>query len=263
MLRTCKTCGEEKEIDLFPPEKRAALGRRSQCRACRAEYARQFRAKHSTRVDPFVDASHRICLGCKTVKHVDEFYRSQSPTAKSGLRSRCKACCSPNPESYRPMSRISDEERRQRRIAATVRWQKNNPEKVAAIAARRTPEQSVAAARRWQKNHPEKTNALSAKRRAMKRGAGGSFTADDMATVKLILGPACLECGTRERVTFDHVVPLSLGGAHSIENIQVLCGPCNSKKGNRNSNDYRRHGDVCEMLAVQWLKQRESIQCTA
>ena len=33
-----------------------------------------------------------------------------------------------------------------------------------------------------------------------------------------------------EEWTFDHVVPLSKGGAHSIDNLQILCEPCHRTK---------------------------------
>jgi len=48
----------------------------------------------------------------------------------------------------------------------------------------------------------------------------------------------CLRCGSTERITRDHVIPVSRGGANSIDNIQPLCWPCNSWKHARTI-DYR------------------------
>ena len=41
---------------------------------------------------------------------------------------------------------------------------------------------------------------------------------------------ACQRCGTTVRLTIDHVIPMSLGGQHTRENVQLLCAGCNSKK---------------------------------
>jgi 5-methylcytosine-specific restriction endonuclease McrA len=44
-------------------------------------------------------------------------------------------------------------------------------------------------------------------------------------------GGRCVECGSAFDIQYDHVIPLSLGGASSAENLQILCAPCNQAKG--------------------------------
>jgi 5-methylcytosine-specific restriction protein A len=46
-------------------------------------------------------------------------------------------------------------------------------------------------------------------------------------------GYTCLYCGTDANLTVDHQVPLVLGGTNDLENLQTLCGSCNSRKGRR------------------------------
>jgi HNH endonuclease len=44
-------------------------------------------------------------------------------------------------------------------------------------------------------------------------------------------GGRCVTCGARERLEFDHVIPLALGGANTARNLQLLCETCNRSKG--------------------------------
>jgi 5-methylcytosine-specific restriction endonuclease McrA len=41
----------------------------------------------------------------------------------------------------------------------------------------------------------------------------------------------CRQCGSTIELHFDHVIPWSKGGANTATNIQLLCGPCNRRKG--------------------------------
>jgi HNH endonuclease len=41
----------------------------------------------------------------------------------------------------------------------------------------------------------------------------------------------CVKCGARERLEFDHIIPLALGVSNTERNIQLLCEACNRSKG--------------------------------
>jgi len=43
----------------------------------------------------------------------------------------------------------------------------------------------------------------------------------------------CVECGSKEKLEFDHIIPVSKGGATTVRNLQLLCEPCNRGKSNR------------------------------
>jgi 5-methylcytosine-specific restriction endonuclease McrA len=44
-------------------------------------------------------------------------------------------------------------------------------------------------------------------------------------------GGQCRHCGSRRELHFDHVIPRSLGGASTADNVQLLCRLCNQRKG--------------------------------
>jgi hypothetical protein len=43
-------------------------------------------------------------------------------------------------------------------------------------------------------------------------------------------GGKCVECGGNFDIQFDHIIPFALGGATSVENLQLLCSSCNLEK---------------------------------
>jgi hypothetical protein len=43
-------------------------------------------------------------------------------------------------------------------------------------------------------------------------------------------GLRCVQCGATQELQLDHVVPVALGGATSVENLQMLCSDCNLEK---------------------------------
>lgn len=49
----------------------------------------------------------------------------------------------------------------------------------------------------------------------------------------------CQYCGSRDRLTIDHVLPKSRGGRDAWENLVAACVPCNNRKGNRTPDESR------------------------
>lgn len=94
------------------------------------------------------------------------------------------------------------------------------------------PQRSGKLHSRWKGGY-ENTLMLNRKYRANKYGSNGSHTLGDWERLKAQYNWTCPNCKRLEpevKLTEDHIIPLSKGGSNNIENIQPLCGSCNSKK---------------------------------
>jgi 5-methylcytosine-specific restriction endonuclease McrA len=188
------------------------------------------------------------CTICRELKERNEFYKNKS--RKDGYSNVCikchKACAKISRGKNRDTKREADKKYRQdhpeKYRAYRLKWKQNNLEKAKECALnwwRNNKERSNHNLKEWRKNHPEKYLVQIGIRRVREIGAPGSFTAKEWRGLCDKYGNKCLRCGrTDVKLTVDHVIPLSKGGTNYINNIQPLCGSCNSSKLNKTI-DYR------------------------
>ena len=43
----------------------------------------------------------------------------------------------------------------------------------------------------------------------------------------------CVDCGSKQRLHYDHDIPFSKGGGNTVENIRILCQDCNLRKSDK------------------------------
>lgn len=85
--------------------------------------------------------------------------------------------------------------------------------------------------RSYAKKNPDKVKIYSENKRSRKFGSRDRVSLDEWNAILNRFGHKCLCCGKEGiKLTQDHVIPLTLGGRHSIDNIQPLCTSCNSRK---------------------------------
>lgn len=102
----------------------------------------------------------------------------------------------------------------------TKRWRKNNPEIYLAGVRRRS--------KRYRQKYPERKRAECAKRRALKH----LVTIGDLTEIAKIYARSYELRRQGFNVNVDHIIPLSKGGAHSPDNLQIISAFENNRKFN-------------------------------
>ena len=127
--------------------------------------------------------------------------------------------------------------------AAGAAWRKANPEKHNQNKANwraANPERVRETSAAWFKANPEARRIYSQNRRALKNSSGGTLS-KDLANKLLKLQKGMRPCCglvLRGDYHMDHIMPVSLGGANTDDNIQLLHSLCNLKKNAKHPIDF-------------------------
>ncbi len=113
-----------------------------------------------------------------------------------------------------------------------------------------TKEQRRSAAKvKWHASNDDRTRS----QRLTEARKKATHTLEEWEGMKTFFNFSCVKCGVKDNIVKDHIVPIYQGGTDGINNIQPLCGHCNSSKKPDNI-DYRvtfTHKNACKMPA-QW-----------
>lgn len=205
------------------------------------------------------------CTKCRSEKPLTDFPSDRS--RKDGLANKCRPCCYETWKSwraknlehsqayhrqYRAMSAEEKQARALARVFATsedrARYQREWYERHANDVKQRArewrqanPERYSASTMARRRVHPEQHAQLAAKYRARKRA--NTVERVDYAAVIERDERTCHICGDAVDLSlpkyhpmsksFDHVIPLSKGGSHSMVNVKLAHFGCNSRKGAR------------------------------
>ena len=172
----------------------------------------------------------KVCSKCKEEKPLDKF--PPHDQTRDRRATSCRACRS----TYNKKRYLQDPEHHERVLAQGRKWRASNPDYPSEWAAE-NKERVINAHREWRANNREKDVKAHAKsnqiRRARKQGVEFDRTVSLDSAYERFHGMCgiCLKPCLRQDASLDHVHPLSKGGAHTWDNIQLAHRTCNSRKG--------------------------------
>lgn len=208
-MKTCSKCKKEKDYSSFS---KSGKYYNSWCNECRAKSEKEKRKKSGIKEKPapkIKDNFHKECLKCNEILHVDEFHKNKR--GKLGRASYCKKC---NGEYHRQLKKSNPDKYKKSARKAQSKRRKNNLE------------------------HCRSQNRIYQYNRKNKQKAQSDGTVTPEFMKKLYEKENCCWCGEFvpvDKRTAEHIKPLSLGGAHSIYNLDMACLSCNSSKKNFNN----------------------------
>ena len=148
----------------------------------------------------------KVCKTCKVEKSFDEFHLMSS--AKDHRAPHCKSCTSARHREYYQKNKQAAKDR-------ATEWRMDNPEARAKIQSR------------YQKANPDKECAKAARYRSRKLNAIPPWFCKAAVDAYYAERPKTHEV--------DHIVALANGGTHSQDNLQYLPISINRQKGARTS----------------------------
>jgi 5-methylcytosine-specific restriction endonuclease McrA len=195
---------------------------------------------------------NRTCKTCFEEKLLDEF-RPHVRNGKTYWEHQCRACAAAaalrhyheSGEENRAKARARYAEDPQKHIDKVKNWYAKNKDRAIARSIRnrrKNPEIDRASSRKWRANNPMESRLLSKARRArLKNAKVGKVTKSDILDMHNAQNGMCAACGiVMAKWHVDHIMPLALGGAHEINNLQLLCPPCNLSKSSKHPAEFMR-----------------------
>ena len=181
--------------------------------------------------------NYKTCKECLQSLPTTEFHKRLD-----GFQNRCKSCTKTytkaryqaNAEELRARSREYRLKNPEKVRAARLDWKRRNHSKnVESVLKyqRKYPEKHIQWTKEYRNRNKDKYRNYSQIRR-IREINNGVYLITDKDLMKL-LNQACASCGSFDNPSIDHIIPISLGGTHSIGNLQTLCISCNSSKGNK------------------------------
>ena len=229
-MKVCGKCREEKPGSEFGKDSRTTTGLKCYCRPCEAAQRRIDRAKNP-------EAARAVSAKWRAAN--PEKVRAYTRANREANTERMRKWRAANPERDAENSRRYREANRDRILESTKRWQAKYPERVRAVAREsmaknraNKPEDERKRKRRYRERHLDKVRAME-REKTYSRRQKMPYSKETAEYMAMLVTLPCTYCGSTDRITIDHIVPLSRGGKHEPEILTPACWTCNCSKGAR------------------------------
>lgn len=223
--KRCSSCGQTLPSECFYRIKNRGLS--SRCKDCEKAYQAEWRARNREHINARARhwrADHRETLAARREAN------------RETLRAYQRQWYENNREDWRAYQRHWYAAHRATYRERRRRWYAENREEHNERSRRHydaNKESYHARTRAWERSHPERQAETQRRRRARKLGTSVASITPELLDAKLAYwGWTCWMCGGEPKA-WDHVKPLSKGGAHMLANLRPACRSCNSVKGSR------------------------------
>lgn len=227
----CQTCGQNKDIDCFSIRS-DTLKPRKQCKDCYNSVRRPTRNAHRQehREEENIKAKIWREKNPDLIKANSARYRQKyGEKIKNWLRQYRKE----HPEKTKETAKKSYLSHREARIERAKEYNETQKSKPGFLEKMR--QKSKESYKRWIEKNPLANRQRNHRRRVSIKG---DFSAQEWIALCEKHNNRCLCCGEKKPLEIDHILPVSKGGANTIDNLQPLCVSCNRSKGTKHI-DYR------------------------
>lgn len=214
-FKICNQCIRELDFSNFHKDSSKKDGLRTICKECTAKTQKQYYESNGDRIKEYSQ---------------DYYVRNREE-----ILERTREYAELNPEKIRKSKKEYYEKNKEERILYIKGWQEENPRKTKLYKEK------------WKKENPDKIreknkayysrpevkermNFLLHKKRAKMRKLPATLTKQEWSKAKAYFNHKCAYCGSHEKLTKDHFIPVYKNGGYTKDNIIPVCKSCNCRK---------------------------------
>lgn len=219
--KKCRKCGEWKTYDDFHKDKKFKDGHKARCKICIKAYSQDNKERIAEQRREYRrNNKDRLAEMNRKWREANPETNSKWTEANLELtREYKRKWRENNPEYHRQYSKTFRQENHRYDLEEKRKWREANPGYHA--------EKS----REYRQANPAKIRANCAQRRALKKS---TTTTDTWELSEILLFYKHCPDGFH----IDHIIPLKLGGTHTLDNLQYLEAKLNMSKSDKHPDDW-------------------------